>query len=276
MSRTKPKPLAPGATRLPVSIYKVGGPALEDRELLAPLADDVRRLGGYVALVHGGGRHIERLLSALDIPSRFIDGRRETSPAAMDVVEMVLSGGTNKALAGGLLAAGIPAVGISGRDAGLLRARPVAALGRVGSDVSVQPELILALWRESFVPVISPVSCGPAGEALNVNADEAALGVAAALFAQRLVYLSDVDGVRVGADIVETLSHADAEALIADGTIAGGMAMKVRMALDAARRGVAEVVIAGKARLTGGFPGTRMLAQPGAGARGRAGLEGQA
>jgi acetylglutamate kinase len=264
MSRAKPKAATPGATRLPVSIYKVGGPALEDRELLGPLADDVRRVAGYVALVHGGGRHIERLLSALAIPSRFVEGRRETSPEAMDVVEMVLSGGTNKALAGGLLAAGLPAVGISGRDAGLLRARPVAALGRVGSDVSVQPELILALWRESFVPVISPVSCGPAGEALNVNADEAALGVAAALFAQRLIYLSDVDGVRVGDDVMETLSQADAEALIAAGTIAGGMALKVRMALDAAQRGVAEVVIAGKARLLGGFPGTRMLARPGA------------
>ncbi len=276
MSRGKAKPSMPGASRLPVSIYKVGGPALEDPELLAPLADDVRRLGGYVALLHGGGRHIERLLHALAIPSRFVEGRRETSPEAMDVVEMVLSGGTNKALAGGLLAAGINAVGISGRDAGLLRARPIPALGRVGSEVSVQPELVLALWREGFVPVISPVSSGPVGEALNVNADEAALGVAAALFAERLVYLSDVDGVRVGDQVVERLSPAEAEALIADGTIAGGMAMKVRMALDAARRGVAEVVIAGKARLTGGFPGTRVLAQPGARALGAVGLEGRA
>jgi acetylglutamate kinase len=250
----------PGAVRLPVSVYKVGGPALEDAGLLAALGADVAAAGGQVVLVHGGGRSIERLLKTLGIESRFVEGRRVTSPEAMDVVEWVLSGQINKALASGLFAAGVPAVGVSGRDAGLLRATPMPGLGRVGTDVVVQPEVVLALWNAGLVPVVSPVSGGPSGEALNVNADEAALGLAAALFARRLVYLSDVDGVIVGTTAVESLSAAEAAARIADGTIAGGMAMKVRMALEAARRGVSEVLIAGKARLTGGFPGTRVLA----------------
>ncbi len=261
MSAKRPKLIAPapGSVRLPVSVYKVGGPALEDAGLLEPLARDVSAAGGPVVLVHGGGRAIERLLQALGLESRFVEGRRTTSPEAMEVVEMVLSGRVNKALAGGLQAAGVPAVGISGRDAGLLRATPLAGYGRVGSHVVVQPDLVLGLWSAGFVPVISPVSSGREGEALNVNADEAALALGAALFARRLVYLSDVDGVRVGARTLEDLTAAQAAGLIADGTITGGMALKVQMALDAARRGVSEVIIAGKARLAGGFPGTRVV-----------------
>ncbi len=262
MSAKRPKPQAPapGSAQLPVSVYKVGGPALEDPDLVAPLARDVAAAGGQVLLVHGGGRSIERLLERLGIESRFVAGRRATSPEAMDVVEMVLSGSVNKALAAGLQASGVRAAGVSGRDAGLLRATPLAGLGRVGTDVAVQPDLVLALWNAGLVPVVSPVSSGPDGEALNVNADEAALALGAALFARRLVYLSDVEGVRVGERTLDALTSAQAEALIADGTIAGGMALKVRMALDAARRGVSEVVIAGKARLEGGFTGTRVVA----------------
>lgn len=262
--RSKRAEAEPGSVRLPVSVYKVGGPALEDAALLAALGGDVAAAGGQVVLVHGGGRSIERLLKTLGLESRFVDGRRVTSPEAMDVVEMVLSGSVNKALASGLQAAGVAAVGVSGRDAGLLRATPMAGLGRVGTNVVVQPELVLGLWSAGFVPVVSPVSAGPSGEALNVNADEAALALGAALFARRLVYLSDVDGVLVGTAAVESLTADEAAARIADGTIAGGMAMKVRMALEAARLGVSEVLIAGKGRLTGGFPGTRVLS-PGSG-----------
>ena len=108
------------------------------------------------------------------------------------------------------------------------------------------------------MPVISPVSSGPAGEAVNVNADEAALGLARALRARSLVYLSDVDGVRVGGEAVRSLTADEAGRRIDDGTIAEGMALKVRVALDAAAAGIPEVVIAGKARLTGTFPGTRI------------------
>jgi acetylglutamate kinase len=213
-----------------------------------------------VVLLHGGGRHIERLLRALGIASRFVDGRRETSPAAMEVVEMVLSGAVNKSLAAELTRAGVPAVGISGRDGGLLSAERAEGLGRVGIRVRARPEPVLGLWGAGFVPVVSPVSTGPEGESLNVNADEAALGLATALGARRLVYLSDVDGVRVGDGLAEALVAAAAERLVADGTIADGMALKVRTALAACRAGVPEVIIAGRSRLEGTFPGTRLTA----------------
>jgi acetylglutamate kinase len=241
-------------------VYKIGGPALEDPGLVGPLAEEVKRVDGKALLVHGGGRHVDRLLRALGIESRFVDGRRETSPAAMEVVEMVLSGVVNKALAAGLTKAGAPAVGLSGRDGGLMYARLEEGLGRVGTPERVDPTAILALWKAGLVPVISPVSTGPAGGSVNVNADEAALGLARALEARSLVYLSDVDGVRVGDQTAASLTPEEALRRIDDGTIAGGMALKVRVALDACAAGIPEVVIAGKARLLGTFPGTRLVA----------------
>ena len=242
----------------PVRVYKVGGPTLEDRGLVEALAAEVKRAEGPAALVHGGGQHVDRLLRALAIESRFVDGRRETSPAAMEVVEMVLSGIVNKALAAGLTAAGVSAIGLSGRDGGLIRARLTPGLGRVGTPDRVDPAPVRMLWAAGFLPVISPVSSGPIGESVNVNADEAALGIARALDASMLVYLSDVDGVRIRDEVVASLTAEEAHRRIDDGTIAGGMALKVRVALEAAARGIPEVVIAGKARLLGSFPGTRV------------------
>ena len=242
----------------PIRVYKVGGPALEDPGLIAPLAEDIRRAPGPSVLVHGGGRRVNRALQALAIESRFVGGRRTTSPAAMEVVEMVLSGVVNKELAAGLTSAGVPAVGISGRDGAMIRARLEPDLGRVGVPVAADPAPVRALWDAGLLPVVSPVSCGPEGESVNVNADEAALVLARALGAATLVYLSDVDGVRVGEETVAVLDAARAERLIEDGTITAGMALKVRMALEAAQAGIPEVVVAGKARLTGGFTGTRI------------------
>ncbi len=239
-------------------MYKVGGPALEDPALIPPLAAEVRGDGGRALLVHGGGRHVDRMLRALGIESHRVGGRRATSPAAMEVVEMVLSGVVNKALAAGLTGAGLPAVGLSGRDAGLIRARLEPDLGHVGTPEAVDPAPVHSLWQAGFVPVVSPVSMGPDGESVNVNADEAALGLARALGARSLIYLSDVDGVRVGDHAVTSLTAEEARDRIDDGTIAEGMALKVRVALDAVAAGIPEVVIAGKARLTGGFPGTRI------------------
>ena len=245
-----------GGTR----IYKLGGPALEDPGLLAPLAAELRGTEGRAVVVHGGGRHVDRLLRALSIESRFVGGRRETSPAAMEVVEMVLSGVVNKAVAAGLTAAGVPAVGISGRDGGLIAAGLQPDLGRVGTPLRVDATVLQTLWQAGLVPVVSPVSNGPSGESVNVNADEAALALALALGAETLVYLSEADGVLVDGAPVEVLAAADARRLIDAGTIAGGMSLKVRVALAAAGAGVQQVVVAGKARLQGGFPGTRIVA----------------
>ena len=239
-------------------VYKVGGPALEDPQLIAPLAREVAAFDGETALVHGGGRQIERLLKQLGVESKFIDGRRETSTAAMDVVEMVLSGTMNKSLVAGFVRTGVPAAGISGRDAGLMRAALVPSLGRVGSPDRVNAALLEALWAAHIVPVISPVSSDSIGEAVNVNADEAAQWIARAIGAETLVFLSDVDGVVLDGAPVQDLNQTQIEARTKDGAIHGGMAMKVRMAMDAARSGIPSVIIAGRARLLGGFPGTRI------------------
>ncbi len=242
-----------------VRVYKIGGPALEDAGLIEPLARELRRHAGRALLVHGGGPMINRLLKALSIESRFVNGRRETSREAMEVVEMVLSGLVNKALAAGLTRAGLPALGLSARDGGMIRARLEPGLGHVGTPESVDVAPLNAAWESGFLPVVSPVSLGPEGQAVNVNADEAALGLARAVSASSLVYLSDVDGVRVAGQAVATLSASDTERLIADGTISGGMALKVRVAQGAVGASIAEVIIAGKARLTGEFAGTRIL-----------------
>jgi acetylglutamate kinase len=243
-----------------IRVYKVGGPALEDHALLAHLAEEIMRSDTGAVVVHGGGKRIERLLQRLGIESRFIDGRRETSQQAMEIVEMVLSGLVNKQLAAGLCRFGVPALGISGRDGNLIRARLTPGLGRVGAPEAVDTALIHALWSRALVPVVSPVSSDSIGESVNVNADEAALGLARALDAQSLIYFSDVDGVRAGNDVLERLTENDARRLIDEGTIAGGMALKVRVALTAVEAGIPEVVIAGKARLLRDFPGTRIYA----------------
>jgi acetylglutamate kinase len=250
-----------------VRVYKLGGPALEDPGLLPALAEELRRARGRVLVVHGGGRHVERELKARGLESRFVGGRRETSPEAMEVVEMVLSGIVNKGLAAGLTAAGLPAIGLSGRDAGLLRARVQPGLGRVGRPESVDARVLEAAWGAGLVPVISPVSQGRDGGALNVNADEAALALAVALRADALVYLSDVDGVRLEAQPVASLSADEVRHHVAQGAITGGMAMKVDTALQAVAAGVPEVIVAGKARLVGGFPGTRLHLDAAEGAR---------
>jgi acetylglutamate kinase len=171
---------------------------------------------------------------------------------------MVLAGSMNKALAAGLTRAGVPAVGISGRDAGLICATLVPGLGVVGSPKQVDAKILETLWAAGFLPVIAPVSSGPSGEAVNVNADEAAQWIARKIKAETLVFLSDVDGVNLDGVPVPHLNETAVEARIKDGAIHGGMTMKVRMALDAVRSGIPTVIIAGRTRLQGGFAGTRI------------------
>ena len=152
-----------------VRVYKLGGPALEDPEMVGPLAAEVRRVDGRVLLVHGGGPVINRLLKALAIESRFVEGRRTTSREAMEVVEMALSGLVNKALAAGLTRAGVRALGLSARDGGMIRARLEPGLGHVGTPEAIDTAPLETAWAGGYVPVVSPVSLGPAGEAVNVK-----------------------------------------------------------------------------------------------------------
>lgn len=244
-----------------VRVYKLGGPALRDPELLAGLAREIGAAGEAAVVVHGGGERVTRLLESLGIETPFVEGRRATSDEAMPIVEMVLSGLVSKEISARFAAAGVPALGLSGRDGGLVRARLEPGLGRVGVPEAVDPRPLQAAWQGGFVPLVSPVSTGPDGGAVNVNADEVALALARALSAARLIYLSDVDGVNLDGAPVSDLDPGRAERAIADGSIGGGMALKVRTALSAAAAGVGEVVVAGAARLAGGFPGTRLRAE---------------
>jgi acetylglutamate kinase len=239
-------------------LYKLGGRALEDPELLAGLA---RELGGNprAVVVHGGGGRVTHLLEQLGIESRFVNGRRATSPAAMEIVEMVLSGLTNKHLVAALNGYGVRAVGLSGRDGGMIRARLEPGLGCVGTPEAIDTALVEAVWATGWLPVVSPVSSGPGTEAVNVTADEAALGLARALESSSLVYLSDVDGVQIDGTLAPALDAEAAADAIASGAIHGGMKLKVDVALAAAAAGIEEVIVAGAARLRGGFQGTRVL-----------------
>ena len=244
-----------------VRVYKIGGRALDDAALIGALAMELQQASEWSLLVHGGGSRVTELSEKLGIESRFVDGRRATSPEAMEVVEMVLSGLTNKRLVAELTAAGLPAIGLSGRDGRMIRARLEPGLGRVGRPDTIDVRPLHSLWREGWVPVVSPVCAGPEDEAINVNADETALALAHALSARSLVYLSDVDGVRIDESFVPEMDAAMAREAIARGAIGEGMRLKVDMALEAAGNGIGEVVVAGAARLLGGFAGTRIVSR---------------
>jgi acetylglutamate kinase len=204
----------------PVTVLKLGGNEVDDPAWLARLAQ---------ALAERGGR-------ALGAEPEWVDGLRVTSPEALKVVAMVLSGLVNKRLVAALLGAGVDAVGVSGEDGALLRARVAqgGALGRTGEVQRVRTTLLLAWLDQGLTPVLSPVSRGPDGAALNVNADDAAAAVAEALRADALLFVSNVPGVLAGGEVLPALDLGQVEALIADGTAQGGMAPKLRAAARAA------------------------------------------
>lgn len=233
-------------------VVKIGGSMAEDRKCLEELAADVAALavsGVRVALVHGGGKDINRNLQWLGQEPKFVDGLRFTDAAAMDMVEMTLSGRVNKLLVRLLLAAGANACGVSGVDGALFSATPLrddGALGQVGKVSRVKTEIVSVLWAGGFVPVVSPVSLGPDGQSWNVNADDAAAALASALVADRLVFVSDVPGV-LDADKnrIASLDPAAIEGLIASGVANGGMIPKLRGCAETVAAGVAGVVISG-------------------------------
>ncbi|WP_104989544.1 acetylglutamate kinase [Deinococcus sp. NW-56] len=226
-------------------IVKYGGNAMKSEALRRAVAHEIAALRAEVpvVVVHGGGPVIERELGARGIASEFRGGLRVTSPEAMDVVEMALCQ-LNKQLSQEVGAA----VGLMGRDAGLLRAEVLdPALGRVGRVTGVNGALLRTLIGAGLTPVVGCVAVGPDGEALNVNADTAAGAVAGAL-GEGIVFLTDVDGIyRAYPDpqsLAGHLTRAEAEAGIAEGWIAGGMIPKVRAALDALDAGAPFAVIA--------------------------------
>jgi acetylglutamate kinase len=223
-------------------VVKVGGGALSGGALED--LPGVLAAGRQVALVHGGGQQLTRMLDTLGIPSRFHAGLRVTDERALEVAEIVLAGGVNKALVRELNALGIPAAGISGTDGPTLHVEPIPGLGRVGSVERVEPELILTLWRGGFVPVVAPLGLGPEG-AYNVNADMVAAALAAGLGAEHLFLLTDVDGLLKDGSPLESLSPDECEGFVEGGLAAGGMVPKLRAAAEAARGGVIARIING-------------------------------
>jgi acetylglutamate kinase len=231
-------------------VVKIGGSLMESPAALRGLTKALAELwlGGMpLVLAHGGGKDINRNLAWLGEEPRFKDGLRVTSEAAMEVVEMTLSGAVNKRLVSLLQFAGARACGVSGVDGSTLVCRPLdPELGRVGTIAQVHPALIDALLKERFLPVLSPVSADAVGLHYNVNADDAAAALATGMKAEKLVFVSDVPGVLdAQKKIVPALNRASAEKLIAEGVIAGGMIPKVRSCMAAVEAGVGEVHICG-------------------------------
>ena len=231
-------------------VIKFGGHAMGSPELTAAFAQDIvmlRQVGLMPIVVHGGGPQIGSMLERLQIKTEFKNGLRVSDMETVGVAEMVLSGAINKSIVSAINVAGGKAVGISGRDAGLIKAKPVnAELGFTGEPVSVDARVLktLAHHDAGFIPVISPISADEKGDGYNVNADVAAGVIAGALGAARLMLLTDIEGVLdKDGNLLTDLSVADTKSLIKDGTAKGGMIPKLNTAIDAVEAGVNAVVI---------------------------------
>jgi len=242
-------------------VVKYGGHAMGDESLGRDFARDIvllKQVGLNPIVVHGGGPQIGRMLDRLKIQSEFVDGLRVTDTATVEIVEMVLAGSINKQIVAMINQAGGKAVGISGKDANLIQARKltrtkrdpdsniekVLDLGFVGDPDRIDTTILDVFKQSSVIPVVAPIGIGADGETYNINADTVAGAIAGAVSADRLLLLTDVAGVKgKDGDLIASMSRAEAEAMIADGTISGGMIPKVETCLDAVARGVEAAVI---------------------------------
>jgi acetylglutamate kinase len=229
-------------------VIKVGGRPQLDASLPAALAFAHRAAPGSLVVVHGGGDEVSTLQRLHGTTAQFSGGRRVTSALDLEIIRMALSGSANKRLVAALNDVEIAAIGLSGEDAGLLRAAPLDRdqFGFVGTPTTVNISLLRLLLDAGYLPVLSPVSRSEnptAGSTLNVNGDDAAAAIAIALGADELLLVSDVEGVLVNAAPVAQLGADEARQLIDDGTAAGGMGAKLQAALAALEGGVARVRI---------------------------------
>ncbi|MAX72273.1 MAG: acetylglutamate kinase [Nioella sp.] len=226
-----------------IVVIKFGGHAMGDDEAMATFARDIvlmRQVGVNPVIVHGGGPMINEMLKKLGVISEFVDGKRVTDAATVEVVEMVLSGSVNKRIVQAINAQGGRAVGLSGKDANLITCDPEdPKFGFVGVPNDVNPEVLHNLFKDKIIPVVAPLGAGREGETFNINGDTAAGAIAAALKADRLLLLTDVAGVKdASGEVVTELSAEDVVRMTADGIIAGGMIPKTQTALAAVRAGV--------------------------------------
>ena len=216
-------------------VIKLGGSTLEhQRDVLQDIIL-LRSLGAFPVLVHGGGPYINAWLEKLNIPARFENGLRVTDARTLDIVRMVLLGQVNSELVLMATQMGGRAIGLSGTDGGMVRAKILnQRLGFVGEIESVDPTLVQSLLDQGYIPVIAPLGQGPGGSCLNINADLVAAHLAGALKAEKLIFLSNVSGIcRQDGSLISELTETEARQLIADGIISGGMIPKVAACLDA-------------------------------------------
>ncbi len=242
-------------------VVKYGGHAMVDEQLKADFARDITLLkfiGLNPVIIHGGGPQINQVLKLMGISSQFVRGMRLTDEPTMDVVEMVLGGKLNKAIVAQINQFGGKAVGLSGKDGGLITAEKLRILyrpdensppeiidpGLVGQVININPEIIHTLAQHGFIPVIAPVGVGVGGETYNINADLVASHVARALSAGRLILLTDVDGILDSSgNLISSLDSKLAARMIQENTISGGMIPKVEYAIEAIQNGVQKVHI---------------------------------
>lgn len=243
-------------------VVKIGGRAQADPGLFGVLHRAWSHSANSLCVVHGGGDEVSVMQRTLGREATFVRGRRVTSKGDLDVLRMVLSGVVNKRLVNGLIATGVPAVGLSGEDGGLISAEIIdaAATGFAGRPTSVNVKLLRAVMGAGNLPVISPVAYdggSPDGGALNVNGDDAAAAIAGALLADELLLIADVPGVRDGrGNVIPALTPECARKLIESGTAAGGMVAKLESAHAALLAGVERVRICDLAGLGDSERGT--------------------
>lgn len=227
-------------------LIKVSGHELDDPVFLTEFAGAIKAIAEPVVIVHGGGAEISAMQKVMGIEPRYLDGVRITDEASLKIVEMVMGGTVNKRLVRYLIAAGIDALGMSGVDRGLVRAEkmqhPTQDMGFTGSVRAVRGDVLTSLLEQGITPVIAPVCLGVDSN-FNVNADHVAGAIAEAVGANRVVFLTNVEGVLVNGQVIGTLTPKRTDALIADGTIFGGMIPKVQTALTALESGIPETVI---------------------------------
>jgi acetylglutamate kinase len=231
-----------------IVVIKLGGHAMTSDEAMDSFARDVvlmRQVGINPVIVHGGGPMINALLDKLEIKSDFVNGKRVTDAATMEVVEMVLSGTVNKRIVQAINKQGGRAVGLSGKDANLVVCDPAdPELGLVGNPSEINPEVIRTLFENDLIPVIAPLGAGRNGETFNINGDTVAGAIAGALSADRLLLLTDVSGVKnADGDVLTEMNSDQIREMTASGVIAGGMIPKTETALAALEEGVKAVVI---------------------------------
>ncbi len=248
-------------------VVKYGGHAMVDEELRKAFASDVillKYIGLNPVVVHGGGPQINSVLEQMGIKSTFVKGMRVTDEPTMDVVEMVLGGKVNKAIVSLINQQGGKAVGLSGKDGGLIEAKKMQVVyqedeetppeiidtGLVGEVTDINPDIINTLYEKDFIPVIAPVGVGENGQTYNINADIVAAKMAAALSAGRLILLTDVDGILDSeGSLISSVDAVEAQKMIDEKSISGGMIPKIGCAIDALKNGVNKAhIINGKQR----------------------------